>query len=428
MKNYDVITVGGGFAGVAAAIAAAREGANVLLVERNCMLGGAASNCLINPFMRSYTTVQTKNSTCEVPLNKGIFALLLARLKQMGGLKRDTSFIAKDYVFNEEYVKFIFENMCKENGVNLLYKTVMTDVNVDDGFVKSIRVFNKSGFSDLSANFYIDATGDADLAYAAGAECKLGRDGDEMCQPMTLCFRLCNVDMEAYRREKSSINPLYNKFRAQGKIKNPRENVLIFDHFADGILHFNTTRAVKLNPVNAEDITKAQIETREQVFEMFYFLRENFSAFKNAELLMTAPEVGVRESRKIVGEYTLTKDDIIGCKHFLDSIAVGAYEIDIHSPDGTGTELVYLKPDQYYTIPYRSLIPKTLKNVLVAGRCISATQEAQSSIRIMPVVCNIGEGAGVAIGKCVGHGCKDVRDVNVLETQVALRARGGRHF
>ena len=161
---------------------------------------------------------------------------------------------------------------------------------------------------------------------------------------------------------------------------------------------------------------------------MFYFLRENFSAFKNAELLMTAPEVGVRESRKIVGEYTLTKDDIIGCKHFLDSIAVGAYEIDIHSPDGTGTELVYLKPDQYYTIPYRSLIPKTLKNVLVAGRCISATQEAQSSIRILPVVCNIGEGAGVAIGKCVGHGCKDVRDVNVLETQVALRARGGRHF
>lgn len=199
--------------------------------------------------------------------------------------------------------------------------------------------------------------------------------------------------------------------------------MLVFRHSAPDVLHFNTTRVINLNPTNSEDVTKAQFIARQQVFEIYEFLKNNFECFQKSVLLLTAPEIGVRESRMIDGDYEYTTDDILNYTKFDDSIACGCYEIDIHNPGGTGTHLVYLDRKNYYTIPYRCLIPKGLNNLLVAGRCISSTHEAQSAYRIMPIVCNIGEGAGAAIA-CAFLAGVDTRMVKIEELHAMLDRYG----
>ncbi|HOB36656.1 MAG: FAD-dependent oxidoreductase [Clostridiales bacterium] len=255
-----------------------------------------------------------------------------------------------------------------------------------------------------------------------GCPYHIGREKDNLCQPMTLCFRALGVDMEKFRESGKVLNRLYQQMQKEGKIKNPRENVLFFYYFVDDILHFNSTRVVKLNPTDAFDLTRAEIEAREQVFELFDFLKENIDGFQNSSLIMTAPSIGVRESRMIDGEYLLTGRDLISCRKFEDSIAAGNYDIDIHNPEGSGTSHYYFPEGQYYTIPYRSLIPKNVDNMLVAGRCISADHEAQASIRIMPIVCCLGEAAGTAVGVAAGEGVA-VNRVDVKKVQERLKAQ-----
>ena len=171
------------------------------------------------------------------------------------------------------------------------------------------------------------------------------------------------------------------------------------------------------------NLTKAEIMAREQVFEMMSFLRENFEAFKNCTLLSTGMQIGVRESRMIVGEHTLNQEEMLAYTKFEDGIAACNYDIDIHSPDGSGTSHYYFPSGKYYTIPYGCLVPKDSENLLVAGRCISTTHEAQASIRIMPTVCTIGEAAGVAAAVA----CEDktaVKSVDVQKVRAILRENG----
>lgn len=389
MIKYNVIVVGGGLSGVAAAVAAAREKQKVLLLEKNNHLGGAASNCLINPFMKF--SIKGKNGLERI--NNGIFGYLVDEMHRMNGLDESLS---PDIVFNNEYMKYLLERLCLESGVDVLFSATVTGAKTENGIIEHISVFAGNNFTEYAADCFVDCSGDADLAYFSGVPCRVGRDGDNLCQPMTLCFWLSGVDTDKFEKERASINPLYKKFREEGKIKNVRENVLIFKHVAKGILHFNTTRVVGLNPTDPADVTKAQFIARGQVFEMYAFLKENFECFRNSVLLLTAPEIGIRESRMIIGKYVWTKEDVLSYRKFDDAVACGCYEIDIHSPDGTGTQLIYLDRTKYYTIPYRSLLPENVDNLLVAGRCISATHEAQSAYRIMPIICNIGESAGYA--------------------------------
>lgn len=187
-----------------------------------------------------------------------------------------------------------------------------------------------------------------------------------------------------------------------------------------GTLNFNTTRIVGLNPLDADDITKAEIESREQVFEIFEFLKENADGMENAELFTTAQSIGVRESRRITGEYILTGEDIVSCRKFDDAIAAGNYDIDIHNPTGEGTYHYAIPNGEYYTIPYRCLIPKNTDNLLTAGRCVSTTHEAMASIRIMPIVCCIGEAAGNTAG-IADREDKKVRDISIEKLQKILK-------
>lgn len=416
-KRYDVIVVGGGFAGAAAAIAAAREGKSVRLIEKYNCLGGAACYDLVNPFMRYWAWMDEEKTEKKI-LSDGMFMEIVNKLRDMDALKH-----GNNSTFNEEYLKLLLNRMATEAGVELLYQTTVVGVKKNGNKIEAVTVSNVSGTYDIEGDVFIDATGDANLSHLAGVPYKVGRESDGLCQPMTLCFRLGGVDLALFKGLRPAINELYNKLQEEGKIKNPRENVLVFPNVADGVLHFNTTRIVKLDPTNAEDVTKAEIMAREQVFEMMDFLRENFEAFKNCTLISTGMQIGVRESRMIEGEYTLTQEDLLAYTKFEDGIAACNYDIDIHSPDGAGTSHYYFPTGTYYTIPYRTMVPRDSENLLVTGRCISATHEAQASIRIMSTVCTLGEAAGVAAAVA----CTDkttVKDVDVQKVRSILREKG----
>lgn len=419
MKKYDLAVVGGGFSGVAAAVSAAEDGLSVLLVEKAGSLGGAMSNCLVYPFMNFWTndpTTKEKNY-----LSCGIFEKMRERQRLLEPNAKDTR-------FNPEYYKMALDGMCEDAGVDILFHATLYDVTVDNKKIKSIKVIAGSEKLEIEADFFVDATGDGNLFYLAGCDFALGRKSDSLCQPMTTCFRMCGVDTNKLKEERPQIQELYKKYKEDGKIKNPRENILMFflnSGTQDDIVHFNTTRIVKLDPTNPFDVSKAEIEARRQIVEMITFLKENTESFKESVLISVASDIGVRESRKLKGEHILTEEELKACTRFEDSIALGNYDIDIHNPSGSGTSHYYFKDGEYYTIPYRSLLPKEIDNMLVAGRCISATHEAQASIRIMPICACLGEAAGTAAAVAKGTGTT-THTLDVKKVQIRLKEKGAK--
>ena len=413
MKKYDIIIVGGGLTGCAAALAASRNGCKVLIIEQSGALGGAANTCLINPFMPNSTRVANENGETEkMELSRGIFAEICGRLKNMGAMNGIS--------FHEEYLKLILDDMTEEAGIDVLFHSTLCDVNVENEQLKSVTVITKSGKISFEAEQFIDCTGDADLAVMSGCPYHLGREKDNLCQPMTLCFRVANVDEEEFFTPecKEERQAIYRRWKAEGKTSNPRENILLFRTMIDGVIHFNTTRVVKRNPVDPFDVSWAEREARRQMYDVFRMLKEELHAFRNAELLSSASWIGSRESRMIDGEHILTGKELVDCTRFDDAIAAGNYDIDIHNPEGSGTSHYYFPDGQYYTIPYRSLIPKKINNLLVAGRCISSDHEAQASYRIMPIVCCLGEAAGVGASVAINDGCTpknaDIRKIQKI--------------
>ncbi len=385
MKHYDLIVLGGGITGCCAAIGAAREGLKVLLIEKGGALGGAMCRMYVNPFMRYHTGTPETGTV----INKGLFAEILADLREMGGLPNGKT-------FNEEYMKVVLDRKAAEAGVEVLFHAHFTGVKMDAERLSALTVETRVGEVTFTAERFIDASGDAMLAFKAGCPYQIGREEDEACQPMTLCFRMAGVDIERFKAAKAQTNALYNQFQAEGKIQNPRENILFFMHTSEGVLHLNSTRVIGRSPLDPFALSKAEMEAREQMMELYAFLKANAPGCENATLLSSAPEIGVRESRMIKGAYTITASDLLECREFEDSIAVGCYEMDIHSPDGSGTTIKKLPRGKWYHIPYRALLPQNCENLLVAGRCISSTHEAQSAYRVLPIVANIGEAAGLA--------------------------------
>lgn len=386
MQKYNVIVVGGGFAGCGAAIAAARGGAKVLLIERLNCLGGAPCTMAVMPFMNNATRIPETGVVKE--LSRGIIAEIIAELQAMQSMRQN--------ILNPEYLKLVLNRMMEKAGVDLLFNSYFISAQREGNAVKSIQVANKSGILTFEADYFIDATGDADVAFAAGFPTRLGRPQDNLCQPMTLCFSIAGVDPEKFEEHRNKIIHYWLEEKKKGKIKNPMDTIMVFHSVFPGIVNLNATRVIKRNPVDCWDVTKADIEAREQVFELHDFLVRCVPGFENSKVLSTAVQTGVRESRMIDGEHILTAEELMTCTKFEDSIACGNYDIDIHNPEGSGTSHYFFPAGQYYTIPYRCLIPKDSENLLVAGRCISATHEAQASIRIMKIVCTLGEAAGTA--------------------------------
>ena len=414
-NRYDLIVVGGGFAGAAAAISAAKKGVTVLLIEKYNCLGGAAANALVMPFM-GYSTNNIETNEKEF-LCGDIF---LEIIREMNKLPETDGSL---HNFDEEYLKLVLNRMALKYGVNLLFDATVIETKVENKKINSVKVFGKSKIVEFYADYFIDATGDAELSMLSGCSYKVGREKDGLCQPMTLCFRMSGINKSLFQKNARTINQIYKEFQKKGLIKNPREDILFFNNYNEGVLHFNTTRIIKMDPTNPFDVTKAEIEAREQVFEIYNFLRENIEGFEHARVLSTALQIGIRESRKIEGEYTLTQEDLISLARFEDAIAVANYDIDIHNPEGTGTSHHYFGNGEWYEIPYRCLIPKNMNNMLVAGRCISSTHEAQASYRIMPFCSELGQAAGTAIAVAVKNKT-DVRSVDIKQVQEILRREG----
>ncbi|HBR32335.1 MAG TPA: hypothetical protein DD733_09660 [Clostridiales bacterium] len=232
-RNYDVIVAGGGLSGVAAAAAAAREGCRVLIAEQYGFLGGMATVGLVNPFM-PYTVRKAKHEyTRQDEVNQGIFREILENLAELDGLHPNRK------TFNEEILKLVLDRMMKKYNVKVMFHSFLTGAKRTGNKIEAITVANKSGFTEFSAKYFIDATGDADLSMLVGCEFKIGREADNLCQPMTLCCRLANVDRTKYNKEtdRTAINEKYKEFKRKGLISNPRENVLVFDHMVDDVLH-----------------------------------------------------------------------------------------------------------------------------------------------------------------------------------------------
>ncbi len=406
----DVLVCGGGPGGLCAAVSAARNGADTMLVERYGFLGGAATNMLVFPFMTRYAGGKQ--------IIDGLLQEIIERLDAKGGYGGPE----RSHMFDNELLKIVADEMCLESGVKLLFHTAVLGAETRDGRIQSVRVHNKSGEQTMSAAMYVDGTGDADLAYLAGVPCEKGRAEDGLSQPMTLNFRMAGVD-KSRMPDRKEITELYLKARAEGRIECPRNDVLWFETMRDDEIHFNTTRVIRCDATDAEELTKAEIEARRQVGQYVDFLKSDIPGFENAHLQMMAPQIGIRESRRIVGEYVLTAEDLLSARKFDDCIARGSYSVDIHDPDGGGTVIKRLPPGESYDIPYRSLVPKKIDNLLVAGRPISSTHEAHSAIRVMPIAAAIGEAAGAAAALCVNGGTIP-RKLDSKKLQRVLLAQG----
>lgn len=396
----DLIIVGGGLAGVAAAIGAARQGIKPLLIERYGFLGGMATAGLVNPF-------------CHTLGAGGLYRELEKKLIKRG--------VYSERAFCPETLKLILDEWLEEEGVEVLLHAQLLQVERKADYIDQIIIAGKGGQSKYRARMYIDATGDGDLSALAGLKMALGRAEDELCQPMTTNFQVAGVDSDNLDREQ--LNRAYSEAKKRGRITNPRENLLWFRTIHPDVIHFNTTRVVQKNPLSSVELTQAEQESRRQIGEIVSWLQEEVEPFKNSYLTKIATQIGVRESRKLQGSYILTEEDVLGLHKFPDVIARCSYSIDIHNPSGTGTRLEGIPYGEWYEIPYRTLHAPEVKNLLLAGRCISATHEAQASLRIMPTCMVIGQAAGVALALALEKNCT-VQEVPVELLQTILRNWG----
>lgn len=417
--SADVLVAGGGPAGTVAAIAAAREGADVLLLEREGFLGGVATTGLILTW--------PINTGGEDQSYGGLPAEVLDRLASYGGLAEVeiTDPPCPPYRwwrYDQELLKIVLDQMVIEARVRLLLHTYILGAIHDGTLIKSVQIANKSGIASVSATMVIDATGDADVAVSVGVPTWKGQTSDGRTAPMTTCFRLGGVDFELL--DENTIQELFVRGQETGQLSIPHHYINI-NRCQQGIVQVFATRIPNVDGTNAWDLTYAELEGRRQVMELFHFLKANAPGFANAFLLDTSTRVGVRETRRIKGDYILTGEDVRSGRKFPDGIAMGSYRLDIHNPSGPGTDFVPLGKNIWYEIPYRSLRPIGIDNLLIAGRAISGDAEAFSSYRVMPICMLMGQAAGIAAAMAVQERVS-IRQVEVRRLRAKLRALGAK--
>jgi hypothetical protein len=421
-RETDVLVIGGGPAGIGAAVGAAKTGAKVLLVERYGFLGGNATASLVGPFMTSFS------ADGATQLIRGVFDELVRRMEAVGGAihpSKVPAAVAKSaYMkhghigvtpFDPETMKLVSAELCLEYGVELMLHTSFIDPIVEGDVLRGAIVHNKGGLQALLAKSTVDCSADADVAARAGVPFKQGRESDGLVQPMTMFFRVGNVNgasVAAYFREhpeeieqRMAFSSCIKAAQANGDYTIPRERLSMYESPQEGVWRVNVSRILGVDGTKVEDLTRAEIEGRRQVMEIYRFLRKYVPGFEDCTLIDTAAQVGVRETRRIEGEYTLTLDDLIDGRDFEDTIAYCAYPIDIHDPKGAGGGISNRgETANAYQIPYRSLIPLKVEQLLVAGRCVSATHEALGAIRVMPPSFAMGEAAGTASALALQEG------------------------
>lgn len=423
-ERWDVAVVGGGLSGALAALAAAREGRKTLLIEKYGFLGGAAVAALVNPFMHYRTANRRIN-------NAGLFQTLLDRLDSMGALHANRT------TFNEQLLCIALDDLLREAGVQVLLHAQLRAVHcaqeADGTRISELLLQGLSGQEHkIVSSIFVDATGDGDLIALSGAPFQIGRDTDHACQPMTLCLRIGGIDMQkledaarssGFSSYQAFMNDVFRQAKADGELAIPREDILSFPTMLPGVMHFNTTRVLGKNSLSSESFTEAEQEGRRQAYAFYRFLRGRIPGFEGCVLLQLAPQTGVRESRRFVGKYVLRGEDVIACRKFKSGIARACYGVDIHNPNGEGTQRQRMTGDAYHTIPMECLYSDAYQNLVVTGRPISSDHTAHSAIRVMPICASLGEAAGILAAQ--GAPQSDVRRVAYADVQRVLVQHGG---
>lgn len=418
--SYDVVVCGGGPAGFIAAIAAAREGAKTALIEQYGFLGGMATAGIVAPL--SVFTYKGKQVIGGIPWE------FVQRLQQMGGglIEKPLGNVA----FEPELYKLCCQRMVLEAGVDLYMHSYLSGCDFEDGSVKHVIIENKNGTEALSAKVFIDCTGDADLAYMAGVE-MLPMEGMPL-QPMSTYFVLSGVDtdspmiQEAMHHNKQGENchclPVREALLAKmDELGMPEFGGPWFcTTLQPGVVTVNMTRTAG-DALDNRDFTRAECLLREDVFKMAKVLKDNFKEFENSYVSSVAVHAGIRESRRIHGVHVITADEYVSGYRYDDSISRGAHPIDVHVAKGASQNVTFLEQAAY--VPYRALIAENVKNLLVAGRCISADKKAFASLRVQASCMGMGQAAGVAAAQCAAASVA-VQEADIEKLTDKLRLMG----
>lgn len=412
--EYDVAVLGGGPAGVCAAIEAARSGSRVLLAEATGMLGGMATSGLVSPLMTVY------DRDGEKAIVGGLYREIAVRLEKMGGaiLPENTDSPSLYTSFIEKYhrhvtpidgfkLQLLLDEMTEEAGVEVLLYTRFADCVCRDGRIEEIILSALEGLISVRAKIYIDCTGNADVAAAAGVATYKGDEESGVPQPGTLMFEVGGVDSEKY-----------NEYA-----KRPPRPVKAYLTPNAGRYNVNHFRVFDVDATNSKSMSEGHRKARRQVLEALDVLRNDTPGFENAEILQVAPVLGVRESRHIDGKYKITVDDISNGTKFADRIAVYGFGMDVHPRNESITGNFKIEVAERYYIPYRSMLPNGCDNLLVAGKTISCESQAAGGLRCMPCAMAMGQAAGSASAMAIDCGT-DVGNVDVKALQDTLVARG----
>ncbi len=436
--EYDVVVAGAGVTGVVAALAAGREGAKTLLVEGSGFIGG---NLTAGRLTKPHGEVQT-----------GVFLEMMRRAEQMGGAdtsKQQSSWGQFSGIFDPEIIQRVIIEALEEAKIEILLHAQITDVVMSDR-VRGLEVQVKSGQRLILSKALVDATGDGDVAALAGARFMFGRPSDGRTQPMTAYVRLINVDvpmLAQYMRDHpeeftfDNVLPpeggdrnedyvfkllatgfisLIRKAKEAGDYTVPKDHITVKTGMLPGEININATR-VQGNALDERALSRAEVEIRKQAYNVYDFFKKYVPGFENAALLDIAPKLGVRETRRIEGDYILTGDEVQSQARFPDAIGLSVSAVDIHEPGGEGGTMVTVKGG--YGIPYRALLPKGVEGLLVAGRCISTDEVAHGSTRNVPACALTGEAAGTAAALAARKRVTP-RQLDVADVQAALESRG----
>jgi len=406
--DVDVLVAGGGPTGIGAALAAAREGAKTLLVERHGMLGGVWTAGLLNPFF-------------DFEKKGWIVAELIERLKKAGAWRRWKF----SWTFDIEAMKLLLETMLAEAGVATWYHSFVADTIVEQNRVRGVVVESKSGREAVLAKVVVDCSGDGDVAARAGVPFRLGRIADSACQPLTLMFEIDGLGdwvqtraedlydrmQEAIRRHKLPARvPVGRVGFAPWIINVPRPGAAVVQ----------ATHVYQINPLDTRQLTRATVDARRQAHDLVQVM-QHVAGLEGVRLVQTAGVIGVREARHLVGRYTLGLEDLRAGRRFEDGVTFGAFGVDIHDvkPGEKSAHGTRIRP---YEIPYRCLVPETLSGLIFAGRCISGTHEAHASYRVTGTCMAMGQAAGLAAAMAVREG-KSPEQIDGVSLRRVLEAR-----
>lgn len=417
--TVDVLVVGGGPAGVAAAFSAARLGAETLVVEQFNCLGGVATAgghghiCLYSAYCERTRVVG------GIPYEMG------QRVAGAGYGVCTTSSVD----FEVEGLKRVLEQMAEACRCRLLYHTFFCEAVVEEGRIVGAVIQNKGGRQWIRARRVVDCSGDGDVAASAGCAFAVGDEQTGLCQPVTLMFTIGGVDWDRVRAWRTSygMREVWELAQRRGDMRPFQKTIMGFwwtptrpDQVGINFTHINNVEAT-----SAEHLTRATIEGRRQAFECIPLFRTYVPGMERCFLVSTPHTVGIRESRRVAGDYTLTRDDLVEQRRWADTVGYGSFFIDIHNTQGPGMDRKTWEPPPgfKYAIPYRILLPRGIENLLVAGRCASCTHEALGSLRVMPQCGVMGEAAGTAAVLSLERDAAP-RGLDPARLQAQLRAQG----